>query len=82
MNETQSYICESPERLDTFLTSQIGQSRSQIAQLIKKESVFVDGKIVSRSGVKLKENQVVLVKFPPAESIPALDVDFDVEILY
>lgn len=82
MNETQSYICESPERLDTFLTSHLGQSRSQIAQLIKKESVLVNGKIVSRSGVKLKENQVILVKFPPLESKPALDVDFDVEILY
>ncbi len=82
MNETQSYICEAPERLDTFLTSQIGQSRSQIAQLIKKESVLVDGKVVSRSGVKLKENQVVLVEFPPAELKAALDVDFDVEILY
>lgn len=82
MNETQSYICEAPERLDTFLTSKIGQSRSQIAQLIKKESVLVDGKVVSRSGVKLKENQVVLVEFPPAELKAALDVDFDVEILY
>jgi len=82
MNETQSYICEAPERLDTFLTSKIGQSRSQIAQLIKKELVQVDSKVVSRSGVKLKENQIVLVKFPSIESKPALDVDFKVEILY
>jgi len=82
MNQTQSYICDSAERLDTFLTSQIGQSRSQIAQLIKKECVHVDGKIVSRSGVKLKENQVVEVKFMDAKSEPALDVDFNVEIIY
>lgn len=82
MNQTQSYICDSAERLDTFLTSQIGQSRSQIAQLIKKECVHVDGKIVSRSGVKLKEKQVVEVKFLDANSEPALDVDFNVEIIY
>ncbi|MDQ1245511.1 MAG: rRNA synthase [Campylobacterota bacterium] len=82
MNQTQSYICDSAERLDTFLTSQIGQSRSQIAQLIKKECVHVDGNIVSRSGVKLKENQVVEVVFLDAQSEPALDVDFNVEIIY
>ncbi|MDO9281344.1 MAG: RluA family pseudouridine synthase [Methylotenera sp.] len=82
MNETQSYICDSAERLDTFLTSQIGQSRSQIAQLIKKECVYVDKKVVSRSGVKLKEGQVVKVEFPDAEVKPALDIDFNVEVLY
>ncbi|MCK9474025.1 RluA family pseudouridine synthase, partial [Sulfurimonas sp.] len=82
MNKTQSYICENPERLDTFLTSQIGHSRSQIASLIKKEYVEVDDKIVSRSGVKLKENQIVRVTFPEAEPKPALEIDFDVEILY
>lgn len=82
MNNTQSYVCENPERLDTFLTSQIGQSRSQIASLIKKECVEVEGKVVSRSGVKLKENQVVKVTFPEPEVKEALDIDFDVEILY
>ncbi len=82
MNNTQSYVCENPERLDTFLTSYIGQSRSQIANLIKKECVEVDGKVVSRSGVKLKENQVVKVTFPEPEVKEALDIDFNVEILY
>jgi 23S rRNA pseudouridine1911/1915/1917 synthase len=82
MNKTESYVCENPERLDTFLASQLGQSRSQIANLIKKECVKVDGKIVARSGVKLKETQVVKVEFPEAELKPALDIDFNVEILY
>jgi len=82
MNEIETYICDSSERLDTFLASKIAQSRSQIAQLIKKECVYVDGKIVSRSGVKLKENQIVKVEFPPAQINPPLDIDFDVEILY
>ena len=82
MNEIETYICDSSERLDTFLVSKIAQSRSQIAQLIKKECVYVDGKIVSRSGVKLKENQIVKVEFPLAQINPPLDIDFDVEILY
>lgn len=82
MNETKTYICDAPERLDTFLASRIAKSRSQIAQLIKKECVYVDGKIVSRSGVKLKENQTVKVEFPELKTNPPLDINFDVEILY
>jgi 23S rRNA pseudouridine1911/1915/1917 synthase len=82
MNEIKSYICDEAQRLDTFLTSQIGQSRSQIAQLIKKECVYVDEKLVSRAGVKLKLNQNIRVEFPVVEAQPALDIDFDVEILY
>jgi len=82
MINTQEYVCENPERLDTFLTSQIGQTRSQIAGLIKHECVFVNGKKVPRPGVKLKAGQVVKVEFPQAKKEKALDVDFDVEILY
>jgi len=82
MINTQEFICEKPERLDTFLTTQIGQTRSQIASLIKHECVFVDGKKVARPGVKLKTGQKVLVEFPEAKKEKALDVDFDVAVLY
>ncbi|MBU0720140.1 RluA family pseudouridine synthase [bacterium] len=82
MNETKSYISSQAERLDTFLASQIGQSRSQVAQLIKQECVFVENKLVTRAGVKLKPEQNVRVEFPHAKKEAALEVDFDVEILY
>jgi len=82
MRETKSYVCNLAERLDTFLASEIGQTRSQVAQLIKQDCVWVDGKKVPRPGVKLKVNQTVKVEFPEAKKEKALDVDFDVEILY
>lgn len=82
MNGTQTYICDDVQRLDTFLASQMGQSRSQIAQLILKESVLMDGKVVSRAGVKLKENQIVTVNLPDAQIQPAQEIDFSVEVLY
>jgi len=80
--KTQEYICENPERLDTFLSTQIGQTRSQIAGLIKANCVWVDEKQVARPGVKLKESQKVRVEFPEAKVEEALEVDFDVEVLY
>lgn len=82
MRKEEEYACEKGERLDTFLTTQIGQTRSQIAQLIKHDSVYVDNKIVSRPGVKLKVGQKIRVEFPQAKEAKALEVDFDVEILY
>jgi len=82
MIEVKEYVCKNVERLDTFLASQIGQTRSQIAQLIKHDCVWIDKKQVSRPGVKLKVNQIIRVEFPEAKKAKALDVDFDVEILY
>ena len=82
MREIKNYLCEKVERLDTFLAVQIGQTRSQVSQLIKLECVYVDNKLVSRPGVKLKINQDVRVEFPEVKKEKALDVDFDVEIIY
>ncbi len=82
MNITQSYIAQEIERLDTFLATKIGQTRSQVAQLIKKECVYVDDKLVPRAGVKLKVDQKIRVEFPEAKKEKALEVDFDVEVLF
>jgi ribosomal protein S4 len=67
--KTTEYICEHPERLDIFLSNEITQTRSQIAQLIKQNSVFIDGKLVPRPGVKLTSGQKVVVNFPEVKSI-------------
>lgn len=82
MNDIKNYKCENVERLDTFLSTEIGQTRSQVAQLIKQGCVFIEDKKVARPGVKLKIDQVVRVEFPEPKQEKALDVDFDVEILY
>lgn len=82
MSDTKSYICDNPQRLDIFLASEIGQTRSQIAILIKQNCVYVEDKLVTRPGVKLKASQNVRVEFPEAKESKALEIDFDVEILY
>ncbi len=78
----EKYICENPERLDIFLSREIGESRSQITGLIKAKCVWVDEKQVVRPGVKLKVNQEVKVVFPEVKVEEAKEVDFDVEVLY
>ncbi len=86
----KNFIVSETNRLDKFLASNIDASRNQIEQLIKKEYVKVDGKIVSKTGLKLKENQSVDVHFPDAELNPVKDENFvkeslkdkNVEIIY
>ena len=60
----KNFIVLEENRLDKFLASQIEASRNQIEQLIKKEFVKVDGKIVNKTGLKLKINQNIEVDFP------------------
>lgn len=86
----KNFIVFETNRLDKFLATQIDASRNQIEQLIKKEYVKVDGKIVSKTGLKLKENQSIDVHFPETEFNPIKDEIFvkksllgkDVEIIY
>lgn len=86
----KNFIVSETNRLDKFLALNIDASRNQIEQLIKKEYVKVDGKIVSKTGLKLKENQSVDVHFPDAELNPVKDENFvkeslkdkNVEIIY
>ncbi len=82
MREEKEYVSGNTERLDVFLSQALGQTRSQIAQLIKQGAVFVENKKIARAGMKLKINQKVRVIFPEPTHKEALDVDFDVAILY
>jgi 23S rRNA pseudouridine1911/1915/1917 synthase len=79
---TTTYTVDSPERLDTFLATQLDVTRNQVVQLIKQENVNVDGKGVAKPGLKLKAGQSVTVAIPEPQSSEPQPVDFDVEVLY
>ncbi|WP_072681878.1 RluA family pseudouridine synthase [Arcobacter sp. LA11] len=75
------FIVQEPNRLDKFLSLNIEASRNQIEQLIKKGFVNVDGKNITKTGLKLKENQNVEVSFPEAQINPIKDIEFVKESL-
>jgi len=77
----KNFIVQEANRLDKFLASQIDASRNQVEQLIKKEFVKVDGKTVSKTGLKLKENQEIEVYFPKAQQEDVKDEAFIKESL-
>ncbi len=77
-------IAQCSERLDVFLSSQLGISRNQISNLIKSAAVRVDGAVQSRPGYKLSAGELVHIDYPaPApQQTSAERLNFDVEILY
>lgn len=77
----KNFIVQEANRLDKYLSLNIEASRNQIEQLIKKEYVKVDGKTVSKTGLKLKVNQEVEVHFPEAEINPIKNEEFIKESL-
>ena len=77
-------IAQCSERLDVFLSSQLGISRNQISNLIKSAAVRVDGVVQTKPGYKLSAGELVHIDYPaPApQQTSAERLDFDVEILY
>ncbi len=75
------FIVQEVNRLDKFLSLNIDASRNQVEQLIKKGFVNVDGKNITKTGLKLKENQKVEVNFPEAQINPIKDIEFVKESL-
>jgi 23S rRNA pseudouridine1911/1915/1917 synthase len=76
LNMDKNFIVLETNRLDKFLASKIDASRNQIEQLIKKDFVQVDGKTVNKTGIKLKENQIVDVHFPQSEFSSVKNLEF------
>ena len=66
----KEFIVDEPQRLDKFLSSKLNISRNQIEQLIKKEYVTVDNKIISKTGLKLKVDQNIVIKEVSLEKTP------------
>ena len=77
-------IAQCSERLDVFLSSQLGISRNQISSLIKSAAVKVDGAVQTKPGYKLSAGELVHIDYPaPAPQQTSADrLNFDVEILY
>jgi len=80
--QTQTFTVEQSDRLDSFLSIKLETSRNQISQLIKKNCVTVNGKATAKTGLKLKPEDTIVVNFPKVEETAALEVDFDVEVLF
>jgi len=79
---TKEFIVDEVTRLDKFLSKKLNQNRNQIEQLIKKSYVKIKNKKNVKSGLKLILGQEISVHLPKIIKKEALEVDFEVEIIY
>jgi len=80
--DISTFTVVSTERLDIFLSRHLNVTRNQATQLIKQNTVTIDGKKSVKPGIRLKPGQLVEITFPEPKSTPAKEVDFDVDILF
>ncbi|MEA3352198.1 MAG: RluA family pseudouridine synthase [Campylobacterota bacterium] len=78
----KEFIAQEESRLDIFLSKQLNENRNQIEQLIKKGFVTVENKKKAKSGLKLQIGQKVRVTLPEVVKEEALEVDFEIDIVY
>lgn len=75
-------IADEIKRLDVFLAEKLGQSRSQISNLIKNQNVLVNDKS-TKCSYMLNLNDEILINYPEIQDINAkYEANFDVEIIY
>jgi len=76
------FVVQSAGRLDKVLTQELGESRNQVEQLIKEGLVFVNQKVVIKTGYKVSIDDTIEYSFREIVPKERVVVDFDVEILY
>ena len=80
--DSKSFVVEQAGRLDRVLSDELNQSRNQVEQLIKEGMVYVNGKVVLKTGKKLLSGDTIAYSFKEIVPKEPVVVDFDVEILY
>ena len=68
-------------RLNKFLSEKLNQNRNQVQNLIKKGLVKINGKIITKSGYKIKGDEDIEIS-KVNEIKEAKKVDFDIPVLY
>ena len=78
----QKIIADKEDRLDKFLSEKLNVPRNQIQDLIKKNLVKVNNKIVKKGGIKLKIGDIIEYETKTPEIKQEKKVNFDIPILY
>lgn len=73
--------CESPIRIDKYLSEVSELSRTRIQELCESQAIEVNGKIV-RSSFKVKTGDEIKADIPENEEINVLPEDISLDILY
>lgn len=77
-----SFIASKDDRIDKILASHINVSRNQIEKLIEKGFVKINDKVATKTSQKAQIGDNISYCLPEVSQKEALDIDFDVDIIY
>jgi len=73
----------SKSRLDAFVNEQLEDlSRSQIQKFIKDGNILVNDQAASKTGLKLKNGDKIVVNVPEEEPLKAIPEDIPIDVVY
>ncbi|MBM0636603.1 RluA family pseudouridine synthase [Campylobacter sp. VicNov18] len=80
----QTFLADENSRLDVYLAKKLNQSRNQIALLIKKDCVQINGTIENKNSFKLKNGDEIVIRVLALceDAKPCFEVDFEIDVLY
>jgi 23S rRNA pseudouridine1911/1915/1917 synthase len=85
MEEKRQFLVideEEGDRLDVYLSSQLGDmSRSYIQKIIKDKKVTVNGKI-EKAKYTVKEDDVIEIEIPAPKLLEVIPQDISIDIVY
>ncbi len=76
------FISLKSDRIDKIIKERLSVSRNQVENLIKEFGVEVNGKLVKKSGFKIKNGDKIVITFPKIEKEKPKKVDFEIDVLY
>jgi len=79
---SEQLIASKAGRIDKILADTLDVSRNQVEKLVKEGLVSVNDKVITKTSYKVAEGDSVTYTFKEAEKKEAVEIDFDVEILY
>lgn len=80
--QTLNFTSDTPERLDKWLSEQLGTTRNQVEHAIKEGLVSINNVTAAKGGIKLTSGQKITITVPELQPQEKPEVNFDVEILY
>lgn len=79
---TMHTVEESGERLDSFISSVTGGTRSNAKIAIERGDILLNGSVPKKSGVTLKRGDLVEITLSPLKEMSIAPEDIDFEIVY
>lgn len=75
-------VVSKEQRVDKIVQKELNVARNQAENFIKKQGVKVDGKLIKKCGLKVKEGQILEFEIISAKRGEVKEIDFDIDIIY